>query len=89
MGRRNPTRIGEDGAKNLSPADPADPYADYDAAKLLAFLEGDVLQRTPGSAYEYSNLGAGLLGYALTKSGGGYQIASRMNSWGNRFVRHR
>jgi CubicO group peptidase (beta-lactamase class C family) len=63
--------------KNLSPADPADPYADYDAAKLLAFLEGDVLQRTPGSAYEYSNLGAGLLGYALTKSGGGYEKVLR------------
>jgi CubicO group peptidase (beta-lactamase class C family) len=63
--------------RNLAPANPADPYADYDAAKLLAFLEGDVLQREPGSAYEYSNLGAGLLGYALTKSGGGYETVLR------------
>jgi len=55
--------------RNLAPANPADPYADYDAAKLMAFLAGDVLQRTPGSAYEYSNLGAGLLGYALTMRG--------------------
>jgi len=63
--------------RNLAPANPADPYADYDAAKLTAFLAGDVLQRTPGSAYEYSNLGAGLLGYALTMRDGGYEKALR------------
>jgi serine-type D-Ala-D-Ala carboxypeptidase/endopeptidase len=63
--------------KNLVPANPADPYADYDATKLKAFVAGDVLQRTPGSAYEYSNLGAGLLGYALTERDGGYEKALR------------
>ncbi|MGH8283671.1 MAG: serine hydrolase, partial [Gammaproteobacteria bacterium] len=56
---------------NLDPAaDPQDPYADYDAAKLKAFLAGYVLPRDPGSAYEYSNLGFGLLGDALAQQAG-------------------
>ena len=63
--------------KNLAPANPADPYADYDADKLLAFVAGDVLQRVPGAAYEYSNLGAGLLGYVLTYRDGGYEKVMR------------
>jgi serine-type D-Ala-D-Ala carboxypeptidase/endopeptidase len=53
---------------NLLPADWANPYADYDAAKLKAFLEGYQLPRDPGASYEYSNLGYGLLGYALAQS---------------------
>ncbi|WP_198026408.1 serine hydrolase [Bradyrhizobium sp. ARR65] len=53
---------------NLAPADPANPYADYDAAKLKTFLAGYELPRDPGTAYEYSNLGFGLLGYALAQS---------------------
>jgi serine-type D-Ala-D-Ala carboxypeptidase/endopeptidase len=44
-----------------------DPYADYDDAKLLAFLGGYVLQRSPGAQYEYSNLGMGLLGDLLAR----------------------
>lgn len=52
---------------NLRPADSANPYADYDAAKLRTFLAGYVLKRNPGEAYEYSNLGFGLLGFALTQ----------------------
>jgi D-alanyl-D-alanine-carboxypeptidase/D-alanyl-D-alanine-endopeptidase len=50
---------------NFLPKDPANPFADYDAAKLKAFLAGYELPRDPGAAYEYSNLGFGLLGYAL------------------------
>jgi D-alanyl-D-alanine-carboxypeptidase/D-alanyl-D-alanine-endopeptidase len=53
---------------NLLPADPANPYADYDAAKLKAFLADYELRRDPGATYEYSNLGFGLLGYALAQS---------------------
>jgi CubicO group peptidase (beta-lactamase class C family) len=52
---------------NLLPKDPANPYADYDAVKLKAFLAGYDLPRDPGAAYEYSNLGIGLLGYALAQ----------------------
>jgi CubicO group peptidase (beta-lactamase class C family) len=53
---------------NFTPADPGNPYADYDAAKLTAFLAGYKLPRDPGSSYEYSNLGFGLLGFALASS---------------------
>jgi serine-type D-Ala-D-Ala carboxypeptidase/endopeptidase len=52
---------------NFAPKDPANPYADYDAAKLKAFLAGYQLPRDPGAAYEYSNLGFGLLGCALAQ----------------------
>jgi CubicO group peptidase (beta-lactamase class C family) len=36
--------------------------------KLKAFLAGYELPRDPGASYEYSNLGFGLLGYALAQS---------------------
>ena len=52
---------------NLLPKDSSNPYADYDATKLKAFLAGYELSRDPGAAYEYSNLGFGLLGYALAQ----------------------
>jgi serine-type D-Ala-D-Ala carboxypeptidase/endopeptidase len=47
---------------------PSNPYADYDAANLIAFFAGYELPRDPGASYEYSNLGFGLLGYALAQS---------------------
>ncbi len=50
---------------NFAPADPDDPYTDYDKTKLKAFLASYHLPRDPGAAYEYSNLGFGLLGVAL------------------------
>jgi len=62
---------------NLSPANLADPYADYDAVKLIAFLSGKPLEREPGAQYEYSNLGAGVLGYAITWREGGYEKQMR------------
>jgi CubicO group peptidase (beta-lactamase class C family) len=52
---------------NLQPKDSANPYADYDAAKLRAFLAGYELPRDPGASYEYSNLGFGLLSHALSQ----------------------
>jgi len=52
---------------NMKPADPENPYADYDGTKLLAFLAGYKLARDPGEKYEYSNLAVGLLGYALAQ----------------------
>ena len=52
---------------NFMPKDPANPYADYDAAKLKVFLAGYQLPRDPGASYEYSNLGFGLLGHALAQ----------------------
>lgn len=54
---------------NLSFRDMADPYADYDETQLLAFLKGWTPVRAPGAMFEYSNFGAGLLGYALGRAG--------------------
>jgi serine-type D-Ala-D-Ala carboxypeptidase/endopeptidase len=53
---------------NMLPKDAANPYGDYDAAKLKTFLAEYALPRDPGASYEYSNLGFGLLGYALAQS---------------------
>jgi D-alanyl-D-alanine-carboxypeptidase/D-alanyl-D-alanine-endopeptidase len=59
---------------NLKPADPVNPYVDYDAARLYDFLSRYTLTRDPGQKYEYSNLGAGLLGQALAlKAGMSYE----------------
>ncbi len=46
----------------------ANPYKDYDEAKLLAYLKTAKLQRKPGTKFEYCNLGVGLLGYILSKT---------------------
>jgi D-alanyl-D-alanine-carboxypeptidase/D-alanyl-D-alanine-endopeptidase len=51
--------------RSFTPKDPRNPFADYDVAKLKAFLANYELPRDPGAAYEYSNLGFGLLGQAL------------------------
>lgn len=55
---------------NLAPADQGNPYADYDAGRLYAFLNHYALTRDPGARYEYSNLGVGLLGFALARRAG-------------------
>jgi CubicO group peptidase (beta-lactamase class C family) len=54
---------------NFAPRDEHNPFADYDAAHLLDFLRGDTLARDPGERYEYSNVGVGLLGFALARRG--------------------
>jgi D-alanyl-D-alanine-carboxypeptidase/D-alanyl-D-alanine-endopeptidase len=51
-------------------ADRANPYADYTVEQLYAFLSNHDLRRDIGKAYEYSNLGAGLLGHALARRAG-------------------
>lgn len=55
---------------NLKPADMSNPYVDYHAAQLNAFMSGYTLTRDPGELYEYSNLGVGLLGYVLAAKAG-------------------
>lgn len=63
---------------NLSPRDIANPYVDYGADKLYAFLGAHELRRAPGDRFEYSNLGAGLLGHALTlRAGTDYETLVR------------
>jgi serine-type D-Ala-D-Ala carboxypeptidase/endopeptidase len=51
---------------NFKPKDETNPYADYTPELLYQFLSGYQLTRDIGSQYEYSNLGVGLLGHALT-----------------------
>ncbi|MES2041148.1 MAG: serine hydrolase [Pseudomonadota bacterium] len=58
---------------NLMPKQPDNPYADYTENNLRDFLHGYQLTRAPGAKYEYSNLGFGLLGQALsTRAGKSY-----------------
>lgn len=49
---------------NLLPQNADNPYADYTVEQMYDFLSGVQLTREPGT-YEYSNLGAGLLGHVL------------------------
>jgi CubicO group peptidase (beta-lactamase class C family) len=45
---------------------PGSPYKNYDKKKLYSFLsENMILQSTPGTKRDYSNLGGGLLGHLL------------------------
>jgi CubicO group peptidase (beta-lactamase class C family) len=55
---------------NFAPADPLNPYPDYSVERLYQFLSSHQLQREVDSAFEYSNLGAGLLGHALARRAG-------------------
>jgi serine-type D-Ala-D-Ala carboxypeptidase/endopeptidase len=55
---------------NFTPADSANPYADYSVTQLYDFLRRHELRRDIGSEHEYSNLGVGLLGHALALRAG-------------------
>ena len=52
------------------PADPTNPYADYNRDDLFVFLSGHTLARDIGSQFEYSSLGFSLLGEALAHRSG-------------------
>jgi D-alanyl-D-alanine-carboxypeptidase/D-alanyl-D-alanine-endopeptidase len=59
---------------NFKPKDETNPHADYTPEMLYQFLSGYQLTRDIGSQYEYSNLGVGLLGHALTlRAGSDYE----------------
>jgi serine-type D-Ala-D-Ala carboxypeptidase/endopeptidase len=54
------------------------PYASYTVADLYQFLSSYQLTRDPGSQYEYSNLGGGLLGHVLAlRAGTSYEALVR------------
>jgi D-alanyl-D-alanine-carboxypeptidase/D-alanyl-D-alanine-endopeptidase len=55
---------------NFTPKDFANPYADYTAQQMFEFLGRYELPRDIGAQFEYSNLGVGLLGQALTHRAG-------------------
>jgi CubicO group peptidase (beta-lactamase class C family) len=63
---------------NLKPKDLRNPYADYSVDDLYQFLSGYELPRDPGSEFEYSNLGGGLLGHLLAyRAGTDYETLIR------------
>ncbi|MBL8748884.1 MAG: serine hydrolase [Planctomycetes bacterium] len=55
---------------DMEGADPADPYAHFAADRLFEAASHAKLRRAPGTAYEYSNLGVGLLGAMLVRKAG-------------------
>lgn len=59
---------------NLDTSNVDDPYASYRVPDLYAFLAGYTLTRDPGTGWDYSNLGVGLLGHVLaTRAGTSYE----------------
>jgi CubicO group peptidase (beta-lactamase class C family) len=59
---------------NLAPKDQNNPYADYTVERLYDFLSRYQLSQDIGEKYEYSNLGAGLLGHVLAlRAGANYE----------------
>jgi len=60
---------------NMKPRDPENPFADYSVDQLYQFLSTYQLTRDVGATYEYSNLGAGLLGHILAlRTGMDYEL---------------
>src|SRR5580704_3208304 len=55
---------------NFKPADPTNPYADYDKKALYAFLASHGVALPDKPVFGYSNVGVGLLGQALAERAG-------------------
>ncbi len=67
---------------NFHPKNPSNPYADYTEQQLWDFLSHYTLPRDPGAQFEYSNLGVGLLGQALSRATGqSYEAMERGMVW--------
>jgi CubicO group peptidase (beta-lactamase class C family) len=74
---------------NFNPKDPLNPYADYTVQQMYDFLSHYTLTRDPGSKYEYSNLGAGLLGHVLAlRAGTDYETLLRTRVTGPLGMNH-
>jgi serine-type D-Ala-D-Ala carboxypeptidase/endopeptidase len=50
---------------NFMPANPLNPYVDYSAEKMYAFISSQSVAKPADAEFVYSNLGFGLLGQAL------------------------
>lgn len=55
---------------NFAPRDAANPWVDYSVDDLSRYFSALTLARTPGERFEYTNLGVGLLGMALSRRAG-------------------
>ncbi|MDB6131520.1 MAG: hypothetical protein JWM04_2627 [Verrucomicrobiales bacterium] len=61
-------------ADNLNPKRVDNPFAGYTVEELNGFLSGYKLTRDPGTKFEYSSLGMGLLGHVIAlKAGTNYE----------------
>ena len=67
-------------ATNMQPKDPKNPYADYTERDLLDFLKNFTPTRVRNAQYEYSNIGFGLLGYALTRAAKAASFEALLNA---------
>lgn len=67
-------------ATNMQPKDPKNPYADYTEQDLLDFLKGFTPTRVRNAQYEYSNIGFGLLGYALVRAAKATSFEALLNA---------
>lgn len=65
-------------------SDPTNPFKSYDETKLKYYLQEELNTNSdPGSKYQYSNLGAGILGYVLSKySNSSYEKMLQNNIFG-------
>jgi CubicO group peptidase (beta-lactamase class C family) len=64
--------------ENLKPANPEDPYADYDEKALYEFVGSHGVALPAKPVFGYSNLGVGLLGNALAhRAGSTYEALLR------------
>jgi D-alanyl-D-alanine-carboxypeptidase/D-alanyl-D-alanine-endopeptidase len=67
---------------NFQPKDQSNPYADYTVQQMYEFLSAHQLRRDPGERFEYSNLGVGLLGHALSLAAGkSYEQLEQEKVW--------
>lgn len=67
-------------AFNMQPGDPKNPYADYSERDLLDFVKLFTATRARDESYEYSNIGYGLLGYALVRAAKAESFEALLNA---------
>jgi CubicO group peptidase (beta-lactamase class C family) len=56
--------------ENFRPANPSNPYSDYSVEQLYDYLSHFTPAYEPGTHYDYSNYGMGLLGHILARKTG-------------------
>ena len=70
----------------VSPANQSNPFKHYDERKLVEYLRYEVdTSHEPGTTYEYSNLGSGLLGFELALIAGSSYESLLCNRIFNRY----
>jgi CubicO group peptidase (beta-lactamase class C family) len=67
---------------NFKPKNRANPHANYSVEQLYEFLSRHSLAREPGAKLEFSNVGMGLLGHALSlRAGMNYEELVKRRIW--------